>query len=264
MRNFIKMFLAAFMIAGFAFSLNAQSVGINSTGEAPNSKAILDLSSTTQGFLPPRMTYAQRVAITSPPAGLIVWCSNCGNSGELQVFNGTTWTNMIGGASSVPLLTIGQSYGGGKIAYILQDGDPGYVSGQTHGLIAADAEQSTGAGWGCYGTEISGADGTALGTGAQNTQDIVNPVTGCSAAGIAARLCNDLELNGYSDWYLPSKDELDKLYNNRVAIGGFADAYYWSSSEHSNSYAWFRDFGSTYQSYSSKNSTYYVRAIRAF
>jgi uncharacterized protein (TIGR02145 family) len=75
-------------------------VGINSTGDAPNSKAILDLSSTTKGFLPPRMTFSERTAITSPPAGLMVWCSNCGVYGELQVYNGTIWTNLTGGAVS--------------------------------------------------------------------------------------------------------------------------------------------------------------------
>ena len=66
----------------------------------PNASAQLDVSSTTKGFLPPRMTYAQRQSITTPPAGLLLWCSNCGTNGELQVYNGTTWTNMIGGAAS--------------------------------------------------------------------------------------------------------------------------------------------------------------------
>ncbi|MBU2553431.1 MAG: DUF1566 domain-containing protein [Bacteroidetes bacterium] len=78
----------------------AQSVGINDNGSSPNSSAMLDVSSTTKGFLPPRMTYAEKTAIASPTAGLIVWCSNCGTSGELQVYNGTTWTNLIGGTAS--------------------------------------------------------------------------------------------------------------------------------------------------------------------
>jgi hypothetical protein len=76
----------------------AQSVGINADGSSANASAILDLKSTTKGFLPPRMTLAQRSAISSPVAGLVLWCSNCGN-GELQVYNGIEWTNMLGGTA---------------------------------------------------------------------------------------------------------------------------------------------------------------------
>ena len=78
----------------------AQSVGINADGSAANASAMLDVSSTTKGFLPPRMTQAQRNAIATPVAGLQVWCTDCGTYGETQVYNGSTWTNMIGGAAS--------------------------------------------------------------------------------------------------------------------------------------------------------------------
>ena len=113
-----------------------------------------------------------------------------------------------------------------------------------------------------YGTALSGADGTAIGTGNQNTIDIMN---GCSEPGIAARLCGDLVLGGYSDWYLPSLDELNQLYVNRVAIGGFAFNSYWSSTEFNTDSAWRQYFfnGSQYF-YDGKNNLTNVRAVRAF
>jgi uncharacterized protein (TIGR02145 family) len=70
------------------------------TSSATSASAVLEASSTTQGFLPPRMTRVQRNAIVTPAAGLTIWCSNCGVSGEIQVFNGSTWTNLIGGQAS--------------------------------------------------------------------------------------------------------------------------------------------------------------------
>ena len=169
-----------------------------------------------------------------------------------------------------PTIAIGESYQGGKIAYILQAGDIGYDSTVPHGLIAASSDQGV-APWGCQGVTILGADGTAFGTGNQNTIDIIN---GCSEAGIAARLCGDLVLGGFSDWYLPSLDELNELYINRVAIGGFAAIlgvdkdplnYYWSSSEIMwNTLARGQNFGDGDSYTEFKDSTFNVRAVRSF
>jgi hypothetical protein len=237
-------------------------VGIGSLFPALSAK--LDISSATQGFLPPRMTEAQRTAIANPANGLVIYCIDCGG-GQLNVYNysSSSWTNMIGGAAAaVTPLAIGQSYGGGKIAYILVSGDPGYDANVPHGLIAASSDQSTAAQWGCNGTEIPGADGFNLGTGNQNTIDIM---AGCATAGIAARICGDLELNGFSDWYLPSRDELNKLYLNHVSVGGFTLLTpYWSSSETGTSSALYQNFFFGTENTNFKSTTYRVRAVRAF
>ena len=159
-------------------------------------------------------------------------------------------------------LAIGDSYGGGIVAYIFQVGDPGYVGGEQHGLIAATGDQSDGAQWGCYGTSISGADGTAVGTGEQNTIDIE---AGCTTAGTAADICANLSLGGYTDWFLPSKDELNEMYVNLYLQGGggFADGLYWSSSEHDAYDAWAQGFGDG-QGFNYKYLAGRIRAVRAF
>lgn len=186
------------------------------------------------------------------------------NPGVVEICGNNTDDNCNGQVDE-NCFVIGTSYQGGKIAYLFKPGEPGYVPGETHGLIAAPSDQSTGAEWGCFETDITGADATALGTGYQNTIDIM---AGCATEGIAARLCAQLVLNGYDDWYLPSKDELNKLFINKEAIGGFADRIYLSSSEYggfNRLYAWIQFFSSDgIQMNAQKNNPYHVRAIRAF
>jgi hypothetical protein len=175
-------------------------------------------------------------------------------------------TNSAGGVTATTTVTVssvavGDSYGGGIVAYILQSGDTGYDANVQHGLIAATADQSTGIQWYNGSYVVTGATGTAIGTGQANTTAIVN-IQG--AGSYAAKLCHDLTVGGYNDWFLPSKDELDKLYTNKVAIGGFAGYGYWSSSEANAGSAWYQVFGNGDQPINSKGNALRVRAVRAF
>jgi len=149
---------------------------------------------------------------------------------------------------------VGERYGGGIIFFVDSTGQ--------HGLISDTTDQSSSAEWGCNGTTI-GSTSTNMGTGQSNTEVVI---AGCSTPGFATRICDDLKKNGYSDWFLPSKDELNQLYLQKTVVGDFADNYYWSSSEVGISHSWAQTFwvGSGYANPHVKYASYYVRCIRDF
>ena len=195
--------------------------------------------------------------------------TNCGEDSEDPVADVGPFTG-----------SIGDTYQGGIVFYL--DGNGG-------GLIAATEDRTSeyvedGAAWGCSnGTEISGADGTAIGTGAQNNLDIL---AGCSEDGIAAKLAADYEVTvdgvTYDDWFLPSNDELKKICENIGPgnmlglgnVGGFIEGLYWSSTEYNRNwsttevpfvFAWYHNFKiDCNQFYILKNSLIRVRSVRTF
>jgi hypothetical protein len=153
------------------------------------------------------------------------------------------------------------------VAYILQSGNPGYVAGETHGLIAATAdisvEATTTFPWWNGTATTTGATATALGTGSANTTTIIGSAG--NTGSYAAKLCRDYTDGTYHDWYLPSKDELNKLYLNKGDLGVFQDYDYWSSTEVSSTNAYAGYFSGTYTLQDLlKSALRNVRAIRSF
>ena len=110
----------------------------------------------------------------------------------------------------------------------------------------------------------TGATGTSIGTGMSNTQKIVD-IQG--EGSYAAKLCYDLTQGGFSDWFLPSKEELNLMYENLYlkGLGSFEKHYYWSSSESDEDHAWCQSFVNGYEIGSlEKGGEIRVRAVRAF
>ena len=150
---------------------------------------------------------------------------------------------------------IGDQAEGGTVFHIDEASGLGYVvASQDLSSGAYDTSQPGDLGyeWGCYGTSISGADGQAIGTGYQNTLDIVE---GCPDANSAAFNALNATIESYTDWYIPSIDELIEMYNTigkggpEGNIGGFSSSWYWSSSEDNNNSAWTSiSYGGTYYS----------------
>lgn len=105
------------------------------------------------------------------------------------------------------------------------------------------------------------ATATQLGSGFVNTRTIIQVL----GEGVyAAKLCASITVGNYNDWYLPSKDELNLLFQHKSVIGNFTNFNYWTSSESTSSKAWAQNFSTGTQSTQYKNSTYRVRAIRQF
>lgn len=142
-----------------------------------------------------------------------------------------------------------------------------YLDGHGGGLVCAENDLSNDCEWGCLETEITsgnGADESDIGTGQANTLAII---TDCgSEVGYAAKICHFYDDGTYDDWYLPSKDELNLMWELRYRIGNFSGSdSYWSSTEHSDSTRACRQwFATGDQGSHKKDVSNSVRAIRTF
>lgn len=197
------------------------------------------------------MDSTQRNAIASPATGLAIYNTSIN---AFQVYNGTAWYSTVH--------FIGESYGGGIVFYV-------YDNGQ-HGLIAATADQNGGGviRWHGGSNTNTRARADGVGAGLKNTTIIIanqGPVDGNP---FASSLCNEYSVTDagvtYGDWYLPSKHELHLLYLQKTLVGGFASSYYWSSSEFDISLVWAQNFAADNQGFGTKDGGNRIRAIRAF
>ena len=155
---------------------------------------------------------------------------------------------------------------GGIVFYVSNGGLHGLEAAPTDANLSGDVALE----WGCRGESVAEASGTAIGTGLQNTLIVlahtcsIIPAFG-GTVHQAALAAGSYSLNGFSDWFLPSKDELNALYQNKAVVGGFVEvSNYWSSSQGNNDYAWRQFFYNGGQYYDDKDVARRVRAVRAF
>ncbi|MDA9111424.1 fibronectin type III domain-containing protein [Flavicella sp.] len=227
---------------------------------------------------------------TSNPGG-ITGTVNQSGSGSITVTRLTndtaytfsvTATNAIGTSaasaasnSATPVYVepeVGDFYQGGVVFYLFEPGDEGYVAGEIHGLTAAIVDQSSAIQWSnSYGYITP--NGQAIGSGSSNTDAIISN-QGAPEISYAAGLARAYNGGGYTDWFLPSKDELFKMCLNKAAIdttavanGGsnFSVSWYWSSSQadYNKAVQYFFDNTCYLDAYFTPNE-YAVRAVRAF
>jgi hypothetical protein len=279
-------FLKIIIILALGITLNCsaqQGVSINSAGAPPDNSAMLDVNSTLKGVLVPRMTEAQKLAITNPANGLLIyqtdnvigfwyydatipaWVQAIGPTGPTgssgvngvtgptgsQGLTGATGPTGADGTTGPQGLTgatgaigptgpsggppgptgptgivptrhyIGEHYQGGIIFFVDTTGQ--------HGLIAASADQSAGIAWSNITNTLIGASAQSRTDGLGNTNAIIaQPGHTISAASI----CTSYSGGGYTDWYLPSLQELSMIYDQWYVISGIVvGVQYWCSTE---------------------------------
>jgi hypothetical protein len=264
-RPLLKTATTVFVFLALLFSATVYGqVSINNDGSAADASAVLDVSSTDKGLLIPRMSATERDAIDSPVTGLMVYVTD---DNTFYSYDGSAWKT-IGSQK----YSVGDFAQGGVVFYVDETGE--------HGLVCAKDDQATPPGTKWYaGTYLyTMATGEGVYSGEMNTALIVARQEFGDGTNYAALVCAELEVteNGesYGDWYLPSRYELNLIYENKATINATATAnggtalqedYYYSSTETSHNSVWRQNLLNGYQvGNASKQNSDNVRAIRAF
>ena len=217
-------------------------------------------------------TYTQGDILYANSAGVLTKLPK-GTAGQVLTMNTGATAPEWADAATSPSYSIGDFVNGGVVGHIFESDEPGFVSGEIHGLVVAFSDVATSVEWGCFGTDLPNVPnvsynggnpsglGAEIGHGFNNTNAILYDCPGAPAA-LAARSLGE-------DWFLPSINELNQMYINKTtleSVDGFNpfSNSYWSSSEIDNYVAWYQYFPSGDQYNPNKTHTYYVRAVRAF
>ena len=184
-----------------------------------------------------------------------------------------TATNKVGTSIAsefsnvVPDPQVGKKLFGGRVFYILNSADPGHISGQTRGLICADRDKEAKVKWdpNNISQEVTGTY-EEMGHGKMNTQNIIDKLGEQNKSYAAYQATLYSADDGYTGWYLPSKDELNRIYQNleNYESMNFEDKNYWSSSEKGQTLACFYNLSKGTQGRDNKPYEYSVRPIRSF
>ncbi|HXE79088.1 MAG TPA: beta-L-arabinofuranosidase domain-containing protein [Rhodanobacter sp.] len=194
-----------------------------------------------------------------------------GKTAKLTLIPYHLWANRGAGEMSTWLLMADYEVGDvGPAGGLIFHKNPNATRDGWRYLEAMPFDQSQSAKWGCFRHDVTGAKGTAIGTGKRNTAEML---ASCDEPASAARLCATLSFNGVSDWFLPSRDELTAMYQalKATGIGDFRDGgmpdncEYWTSSQNDTDMATHIDFADAGRVHGDdKDFPRRVRAIRAF
>lgn len=229
------------------------------------------------------IVFTQNVIVTDSAEDILIIVNDEGSTGSITLplsgvpatpddklynYNGDLFWNA---KQLETVYSVGDFAQGGVVFFVDESGE--------HGLVCGKGDISSGIRWyaGTYGYTQAKGDGPF--SGERNTSIIIAAQVGIGDDGItyAARICAESYVNEggkfYGDWYLPSEEELDLMYQNNsiinstaLANGGtvFTTGYFWSSTESDDNYAQIHSVSNGTGSAGGKSSTYNVRAVRAF
>ena len=222
---------------------NAQPVKVKSNNKSDTSVAN---KTAAKVFFVYQKSTARRDSIVNPPEGMIIYNTT---AAKIQRFSSKAWKQL-----NINEHYIGEEFGGGIVLYLDSTGQ--------HGIVMTPVDQAASAQWGFFENQV-GAHAKKIGEGKRNT-DIISKNSKEDA--IAANVCNNLKLNEYTDWFLPSIEELKLMYYNfkAKALGNFSSTAYWSSSETDFNNAWIMDFGLGVDTENNVIKYHAVRAVRYF